>query len=415
LNEPGPNPLTGRRADGAVKRQEPRDPWRWPGDDLVADLLRRSGLCPAERETLRVDGRGHEQVDGQVDGQVDEQVDEQLDEQVDDQVDGCLDEQTGEATIGSPGGAGLSTDIFAAGEASADKAADPQASATDGTTHPSATADAADVGLVLGSGLGPIAAALENAWSCATSDIPGFPASTVAGHAGRLLLGEWAGQRLWVLQGRAHLYEGYSAEEVTRPARLLHRLGVRTLILTNASGSLNAAAAAPGDVMVCTDLVNLFFRPFGRRGTATWGRRPVISDPALVRKAIEAARREDVVLRCGVLAGSAGPCYETAAEARAWRRAGATIASMSTVPEALQARELGMRVLVFSIVCNLATGLSPTPLTHEEVICQAEAAGGRLRRVIRGMLEAGLDPVNVLVQSGRKGRTARPRTAAPFD
>jgi len=88
---------------------------------------------------------------------------------------------------------------------------------------------------------------------------------------------------------------------------------------------------------------------------------------------------------------------------------------MSTVPEALQARELGMRVLVFSIVCNLATGLSPTPLTHEEVICQAEAAGGRLRRVIRGMLEAGLDPVNVLVQSGRKGRTARPRTAAPFD
>jgi purine-nucleoside phosphorylase len=272
-----------------------------------------------------------------------------------------------------------------------------------------------DLGLVLGSGLGPVAEALEDPWIRPASEIPGYPESNVAGHAGRLLLGRLGGRETWVVQGRVHLYEGHTAEVVTRQVRLLHALGVRTLILTNAAGSVDRSAAGPGDVLAAADAVSLFFRPLvssagaagirqpgamdpgwrdlgasgapdsGREGGPGWLAGGPVVDPVLYRLVQETARDEGIPLRLGVLVGSLGPCYETAAEVRAWRRIGGTVASMSTLPEAMEARRLGMRVLLFSLVTNHATGLSDERLTHDDVVRMATEAGGRLARLLAAL------------------------------
>ncbi len=269
------------------------------------------------------------------------------------------------------------------------------------------------IALVLGSGLGGIAAALEDPWTRKGETIPGYPRSTVAGHSGSLLLGRLGGREIWVVQGRVHIYEGYTAEETTRYVRLLHALGVDTLVLTNAAGSVDRAAAGPGDVVLCRDAVNLFFRnlvlpaptakgpgvPSGgsRPGAPDtrpcfsgapeiWRPRPPLSDPSLARLAEEVAREERIPLRSGVLVASPGPCYETAAEVAAWRRIGGTVASMSTVPEALVARELGMRCLLFSLVTNFGTGLSRSALTHQDVVEQAGEAGVKLALLLTALV-----------------------------
>jgi purine-nucleoside phosphorylase len=245
----------------------------------------------------------------------------------------------------------------------------------------------ADVALVLGSGLGGLADRLERRWERLGRELPGYPVSTVAGHAGRLILGSLRGRTAWVVQGRVHLYEGYTPEEVTRYVRLLHALGVRSLVLTNAAGSLNSTVAGPGDVVLCRDALNLFFRCLARPARELpWRARGPLSDPDLCRIATETACEEGIALRPGVLASSSGPSYESAAEVRAWRLLGGTVASMSTVPEALAARELGMRCLVFSLVTNLGTGLSPHALTHEEVVREADRAGKSLQRLLEMLL-----------------------------
>ncbi len=244
-----------------------------------------------------------------------------------------------------------------------------------------------DLALVLGSGLGGLADRMERRWQRAGTELPGYPVSTVVGHEGRLLLGSLYGRAAWVVQGRVHLYEGYTPEEVTRYVRLLHALGVRTLVLTNAAGSLDATAASPGEVVLCRDAVNLFFRCLAWPARdLPWHARGPLSDPELCDRAVETAREVGISLRPGVLAASSGPSYESAAEVRAWRLVGGTVASMSTVPEALAARELAMRCVVFSLVTNLGTGLSPHPLTHDEVVREADRAGEKLLRLLEVLL-----------------------------
>jgi len=245
-----------------------------------------------------------------------------------------------------------------------------------------------DLAVVLGSGLGGIADALGDPWVREASEIPGYPESTVPGHHGRLLLGRLGSKEIWVVQGRVHLYEGYTPEQVTRYVRLLHRLGVRTLVLTNAAGSLTTQIR-PGELVAAADVINLFLRPLAEAEAPLdlWRRRDPLVDRDLFRLAQETARELGIVLRSGVLAGSPGPNYETAAEVRASRFLGASVASMSTVPEALVARRLGMRCLLFSLVSNLATGLSAEALRHEDVVEQAGLAGGRLATLLRELVQ----------------------------
>lgn len=261
-----------------------------------------------------------------------------------------------------------------------------------------------DLALVLGSGLGGMAEELEDSWVRAAAEIPGYPASTVPGHRGRLLLGRLRGREIWIVQGRVHLYEGYTPEEVTRYVRLLHALGVRRLLLTNAAGSVDHRVG-PGEIVAAEDALNLFFRSFlipaaetspGAPGGAPavpagerdpfWRRRDRLADPHLWRLAFETARDEGIPLRAGILLGSMGPSYETAAEVQAWRRLGGSVVSMSTVPEALVARELGIRCLLLSLVTNLATGLSPGALSHEDVVERAGVAGARLAALVRALV-----------------------------
>lgn len=263
----------------------------------------------------------------------------------------------------------------------------------------------ANVGLVLGSGLGSVADAMEDPLVFEAAEIPGYPVSTVAGHAGRLILGRLGGRETWVVQGRVHLYEGHTPEVVTRPVRLLHALGVRTAVLTNAAGSVKGEDAGPGDLVLASDAISLFFRPLvasaspsmtssssrlaapsaceaHRPPHSLWRSHGSVVDPVLFRLAQETALDEGIPLRPGVLIGSLGPNYETAAEVRAWRRIGGTVASMSTVPEAIEARRLGMRCMLFSLVTNHATGIGSERLTHEDVVRMAEEAGGRLARLL---------------------------------
>lgn len=248
-------------------------------------------------------------------------------------------------------------------------------------------ARASRIGLVLGSGLGGIADAAEDRVEWAADELPGYPRSTVAGHDGRLILGRFGGVDTWIVKGRVHLYEGHEPETVTRYVRLLRAHGVRTLILTNAAGSL-VREIEPGSICRVDDVLNLFLRPLARpaQPSPLFRRRAPLVDPALSRMVERVAREQRIALRAGVLCGSPGPNYETASEVRAARLYGAHLASMSTVPEALLARELGMRVLIFSSVTNYATGLSPTPLTHGEVVTMADHAGQDLRRLLEALL-----------------------------
>ena len=209
--------------------------------------------------------------------------------------------------------------------------------------------------------------------------IPGFPRPGVAGHAGEL-----AGSgRVLLLRGRAHYYEGRSMDEVVRPVRVLARLGVRTLVVTNAAGAVNRAYR-PGDLMLIRDHLNLMgAHPL--RGGPRFVDLTDAYDPAL--RAL--ARRGGSRLREGVYAAMPGPSYETPAEIRMLRTLGADAVGMSTVPETIAAREAGLRVLGISLITNLGAGLSKRPVSHKEVLERAAGARGRMERLLREIL-AGL-------------------------
>ncbi len=248
------------------------------------------------------------------------------------------------------------------------------------------------LGMVLGSGLGGLADEIEDRVEIPFEQLPGWPAATVPGHSGRLLLGTLRGVPVACLRGRLHMYEGLSERLVVEPALLLGRLGASILLLTNASGGVNPAFGA-GTLMVMRDHINLTGRNplMGLNDDLIGPRFPDMSqvwDAELRERLHAAARAEDVALAEGVYLGLTGPTYETPAEVRMLRSLGADAVGMSTVMEAVAANWAGQRVCGVSLVTNAAAGLSPTPLTHAEVMAAADEAGPRLARVIGRFTEA---------------------------
>lgn len=229
-----------------------------------------------------------------------------------------------------------------------------------------------DVGLVLGSGLGPFADTMQEAFRVGYAEIPHFPASHVIGHAGRLVGGTVRGRHVMALSGRAHFYEGHDLRKVTFAIRVLSRLGIRTLILTNAAGGINTAFTS-GALMIIDDHINLLgsnpligpqddrFGPRFPDMTEVYSRR-------LRALADETAREIGLEVPHGVYLGVHGPSYETPAEIRAFRTMGADAVGMSTVPEAIVARQMNMEVLGISCISNMAAGVLPLPLNHDDVM-----------------------------------------------
>ncbi len=247
------------------------------------------------------------------------------------------------------------------------------------------------VGLILGSGLGGIADALEDATAIDYAELQGFPRASVEGHAGRLVLGRLAGVRVACLQGRVHLYEGVAAAAVNVLPRTLKALGCELLILTNAAGALRPELA-PGTVVLIEDHINLLGRNplVGVNDPAIGPRFPDLSevyDRALRERLRGVAGRLGIELPGGVYLATLGPAFETPAEIRAFRVLGADLVGMSTVPEAVSARHCGLKVLGLSIVTNLAAGLAPQPLSHAETLAQAAGAATTVLRLLQGLLE----------------------------
>ena len=252
------------------------------------------------------------------------------------------------------------------------------------------------IGLILGSGLNPLAEAIESPDVILTGDIPHWPISTVQGHAGRLVIGELEGQSVLVLQGRIHFYEGYPMAVVTLPVRVMIALGIEILIVTNAAGGLNPSFA-PGDLMLIRDHLNFPGMAgnnplFGPNDEAIGPRFPDMTqayDPALRDVARRAATAAGMTLREGVYAYVAGPSFETPAELRFLQIAGGDAVGMSTAPEVVVAHHAGVRVLGISTIANLALPDPPPGLTvnHEEVLATGQLAVPRLILLVRGILQ----------------------------
>lgn len=242
------------------------------------------------------------------------------------------------------------------------------------------------IGLVLGSGLGVLAEQMTRAVKIPYRDIPSFPISTVPGHAGQLVLGKLGGNDVVTMQGRFHYYEGYALSEVTFPVRVMHELGVETVIVTNAAGGINESFES-GDLMLIRDHINFTFRnPLIGRNQPEWGPRfPDMSeayDRSLRKLAREVASEQGIRLQEGVYAGVTGPSYETPAEIRMLRTLGGDAVGMSTVPEVIVARHMGMRVLGISCITNMAAGVLDQPLSHEEVMETAERVRGTFMTLV---------------------------------
>ena len=250
-----------------------------------------------------------------------------------------------------------------------------------------------ELALVLGSGLGALADEVDGAVAVATADIPGYPASTVAGHAGRLVFGHLAGRPVVVVQGRVHVYEGYSGRAVGFPVRLVHALGARGLVLTNAAGGIRPGFT-PGTLMLITDHLNTTsVSPLTGSPGEGETRFPDMSDPYLASwraRTLAAAERLGIPLQQGVYTFTTGPSYETPAEIRAFAHAGGDAVGMSTVPEAIQAAALGMPVLGISTITNAAAGLSDERLDHADVLAVGQQVRAQLSELVRAIVEAGV-------------------------
>jgi purine-nucleoside phosphorylase len=248
-----------------------------------------------------------------------------------------------------------------------------------------ATGSAAPVaGLVLGSGLGGLARRIEGQRSISYSELPGFAAPTVPGHAGRLISGTLAGRAVVALAGRFHVYEGHSAAMAAFPVRVLHALGAQTLLLSNAAGGIRRSMK-PGDLMIIKDHVNLTWQnPLTGRVVPGDERFPDMSEPwdrELRSLLATSAAGAGVPVTEGVYFGLSGPSYETPAEVRMLAQLGADAVGMSTVHEVIVARALGMRVAGMSCITNLAAGLSERMISHEEVLEVTRAAGEKFESV----------------------------------
>ena len=235
-----------------------------------------------------------------------------------------------------------------------------------------APANAPKVGLILGSGLGDFADGLENKLTVPFEEIPGFPLSTVEGHKGAFVFGTFEGAAVVALQGRLHYYEGYSPQEITMPVRIMKKLGVETLVLTNAAGGINLDFSAGALMLIKDHIIYSGVNPLIGGNLDEFGPRfPDVSDiytKDLRIKLKEAAKKENVELHEGVYINVSGPSYETAAEIRFFRIIGADAVGMSTAPEAIVARHSGMKVIGMSCITNMATGVLNEKLSHEDVI-----------------------------------------------
>jgi purine-nucleoside phosphorylase len=244
--------------------------------------------------------------------------------------------------------------------------------------------------LVLGSGLGALVDRLDDASRLPYRDIPGFPEPTVVGHAGELVAGRLAGRDVLVQSGRFHVYEGHDAATSALPVRVAAALGIGTVVLTNAAGGIRRTFR-PGTLMLVADTLNLTFRSplLGpvREGETRFPDMSSPWDPALRRLAREVAASQGTALEEGVYAGVLGPSYETPAEIRMLERLGADAVGMSTVAEVIAARAAGLRCLGVSTITNLAAGLSPTALSHEEVMEVGASVAARLGRLLEGVVE----------------------------
>lgn len=256
-----------------------------------------------------------------------------------------------------------------------------------------ATAVKPEVAIVLGSGLGALADAIEDAVPVPYVKLPHFPISSVPGHQGRLVIGRLEGKTVVAMQGRVHYYEGYSLEEVTYPIRVVAALGAGTIVVTNSAGAVNREFD-PGDLMLITDHLNLLgANPLrgayeGEPGGPKFVDLTEAYDPDLIDIGKKAAKELKLKVRHGVYAISAGPSYETPAEVQMLRTLGADAIGMSTVPEVIVARDLGLRVAGISCIANRAAGLSFHPLSHAEVL-ETTARVGRdfialVRKIVKG-------------------------------
>lgn len=245
------------------------------------------------------------------------------------------------------------------------------------------------VGIVLGSGLGGVAAAIESPTRIPYRDVPGFPVATIAGHAGEMICGTLSGVPVVALSGRFHMYEGHDVALAAFPARVVRALGASTLIVSNAAGGLRKKFG-PGSLVLIADHINLTSRnPLIGHLEAGDERFPDMSDAydAKLRAAARSvARAQKIKLAEGVYVGLLGPNYETKAEVRMLARLGGDVVGMSTVPEVITAKAIGLRVLGLSCVTNLAAGLSQAPITHAEVLETTARVASKLERLVRGVV-----------------------------
>jgi purine-nucleoside phosphorylase len=264
---------------------------------------------------------------------------------------------------------------------------------------------APQIGIVLGSGLGAVAHAIVEPVSIPYAEIPHFPQSTVEGHSGRMVAGLLAGTPVMAMQGRVHFYEGYSPSEVTFPMRVLGALGVRAVVLTNAAGGI-AEGYRIGQLVAISDHIDFMgFNPLAGPNETRFGFQPGAGlrfqdmTEAYSRRlralAVEAAAQEGFALPQGVYLAVSGPSFETPAEIRAFRTLGATLVGMSTVPETIVARHMGLEVLGLSCVTNLAAGLGATPLSHEEVF----EAGRGAEQQLAGLFKRLIPRIAALLES----------------
>jgi purine-nucleoside phosphorylase len=250
----------------------------------------------------------------------------------------------------------------------------------------------ADTAIILGSGLGNLSTKIETEFEIPYTSIPNFPVSTVEGHKGRLILGTLNGQKVWVLEGRFHFYEGYSPEQVSFPVRVLKLLGVQNLILSNAAGGVNPAYQV-GDLMIIKDHISFFtINPLiGKNESALGTRFPDMSEPyaqEFIDKAKAIAASHQIKVHEGVYVGVTGPTFETRAEYKLIKIVGGDVVGMSTVQENIAAVHCGMRVFAISVVTDLGIREDNNVITHQEVLEAANAAEPKLTLIISDLVKA---------------------------
>lgn len=248
-----------------------------------------------------------------------------------------------------------------------------------------------EIGIVLGSGLGDFADAIEDKIEIPYTEIPGFPVSTVKGHDGKLIFGKINSKEVCVMKGRIHYYEGYDIKEVVYPIEVLAGLGIKTLILTNAAGGVNTDFE-PADLMIINDHINLMGKNplIGPNDEDLGPRFPDMTDlynKDFIEVAEKSAKKLGIDIKEGVYMYFTGPSYETAAEVRMARILGADAVGMSTVPEAIIARHRGLKILGISTITNMSTGILDTPLDHTEVVEVGQEVAGKFKELLKEIIE----------------------------